>query len=128
MPLISFKMPFPRVPVTFWLPTFGEPDSYGNQVPTYDDGNTITALASYTISDTADDIEDDRPLGDVLRVTLYLPKDFSADLRSAKCKIGTTDPFLASLTFRVIGVPTSYMREAVPGDMSTVVRLVEYVG
>lgn len=128
MALISFRMPFPRVPIIFVPPTYGEPDAFGNPVETYDEADAITVEGCYSIGDTSDDIEDGRPHGDELRLTLYLPKDFSADIRNAICRIGGSDALVSALTFKVEGVPLSYMREATPGDMSTVAKVVEYVG
>ena len=128
MALISFRMPFPRVPITFIPPEYGEPDAFGNPTVSYSEENAVTVNGCYAIGDTADDIEDGRPHGDQVLVTVYLPKTFSADIRGATCTIGSSDPIVAAQTFRVLGVPMSHMHEATPGDMSTVVRLVEYVG
>lgn len=128
MALISFRMPFPRVPITFIPPTYGERDAFGNQVETYDEDNAITVDGCYAIGDTTDDIEEDRPHGERVLVTCYLPKTFNADIRNAICRIGGNDALVSAQKFKVQGIPLSYMRDAVPGDMSTVVRLVEYAG
>ena len=128
MALINFRMPFPRVPITFIPPTYGEPDAFGNREEVFNIEDAITVEGCYAIGDTSDDIEDGRPHGDQVLVTVYLPKTFSADIRGATCTIGSSDPIVAAQTFKGLGVPMSHMREATPGDMSTVVRLVEYVG
>lgn len=128
MALISFRMPFPRMPITFVPPTYGEPDAYGNPIETYNDADAITVEGCYTIGDTSDDMEDGRPHGDEVAVTVYLPKTFNANIRGALCRIASSDPLIAAQTFKVMGVPFSYMRDAVPGDMSTVARLVVHDG
>ena len=128
MPTPNFKMPFPRVPITFWLPIWGAADSFGNSTPTYSDENTVTVYGSYVPGDTDADKEQGRPYGEEVRYTVYLPKTFSTDVRGAKCKIGAEDAWIAASTFSVLGIPASYMRGATPGDMSTVVKLVDYVG
>lgn len=128
MPTPSFRMPFPRVLITFWLPTYGAEDDFGNSTPTFSDENTVSAYGCYVPGDTDDDIEQGRPYGEEVRFTVYLPKTFSTDVRGAKCKIDAEDAWISSSTFSVLGVPSSYMRAAVPGDMSTVVKLVDYVG
>lgn len=128
MAVPSFRMPFPRVQITFWLPQFGESDEFGNSTPTYDDDHTVDAMGCYVPGDTENDIEDGAPHRDEVLFTVYLPKTFSTDVRGAKCKIAAEDSWIAGMTFLVQGVPSSYMRHATPGDMSTVVKLVEYVG
>lgn len=128
MPVPSFRMPFPRVPITFWLPIWGEQDEFGNSTPTYSDDNTFTVQGCYVPGDTDNAIENGAPYRDEVLFTLYLPETVSVDLRSARCRIQAEDAWIANMTFLVRGVPSSYMRAATPGDMSTVVKLVEYVG
>lgn len=124
----SFRMPFPRVLITFWLPEYGAPDSFGNTNPTFSDDNTVEVYGSYVPGDTDNDIEQGRPHGDEVLFTVYLPKDFSTDVRGARCKIDAPEQWISDMNFIVRGVPSSYMRDATPGNMSTVVKLVEYVG
>ena len=121
-------MPFPRVPITFYLPTYGTSDDFGNSNPTYSDTNTVTAYGCYVPGDTDNDIEQGRPHGEEVLFTVYLSGAFATDLRGAKCKISAEDTWISSMEFVVLGVPSSYMRDATPGDMTTVVKLVEYVG
>ena len=121
-------MPFPRVQITFWLPTYGTNDAFGNATPTYDDDDSVIAYGSYVPVETDDDIEQGRPYGEKVLYRVYLPKAFSTDLRGAKCKIDAAEDWVSIMTFMVKGVPASHMRDATPGDMSTVVELVEYVG
>lgn len=128
MPVPDFKMPFPRVPITFWLPIWGEPDEFGNRTASFSDESRVDVMGCYVPSNTDDDRDDDAPHRDVVEMTAYLPETMGVDLRGARCRIASDDAWIANMTFRVRGVPSSYMRGAVPGDLSTVVKLVEHVG
>lgn len=128
MPIVSFPMPFPAVTATFYPPTYGVEDAFGNPAVSYDPQDKVETPACYAPSDTSDTIEDGRPHAAQVALTLYLPKSFSADIRGAKVELATGDAVIDALTFMVDGVPTSYYRDATPGDYSWAVRVVEYVG
>lgn len=121
-------MPFPRVPITFYLPIESEPDAYGNVELSYSDENTAECEGSYAPRDPADDIEDGRPNGEIVKLRLYLPKTFDADIRGAKVKLASGDTQIDAGEYIVIGSPVSFMRDATPGDMSWFVEVADYVG
>lgn len=128
MALVSFPMPFPRVTATFTPPTFGSEDAFGNRLPIYDPADAIETECCYAPAGTNDAIENGRPYAAEVRLTLYLPKAFSADIRDAKVTLATSDPIVDSRTYKVAGSPMSYMREATPGDFSWVVQVVDFDG
>lgn len=116
-------MPWPRVPCRIWLPKLSEEDAYGNRMPYYTVAPDIETECCYAPGrskpSTEDDIEQGRPWGDQLTMTFYLPKTLQGDLRGAQIQALPPDDYaVASMKFAVVGNPTSYMREATPGDMS----------
>lgn len=125
--MLFARMPFPRVPCSVWIPERGPRDAYGNENVTYSEDPDIVTECSYAPSASKDDIEQDRPHGDVDRVIFYLPKTFDADLRDALISVTTTDA-MSGQRFRVVGDPHSYMRDATPGDMSWAVEGVRFLG
>ena len=58
MPIVSFPMPFPTVAATFYPPTYGTEDAFGNPVVTYNQQDKVETQACYAPSDTSDTIED----------------------------------------------------------------------
>lgn len=128
MPATSFPMPFPTVKATFYPPSYGVADDYGNPAVSFDPLDKVETLACYSPANTADEFADGRPHAAELSLTLYLPKSFSADIRGAKVELETGDPVIDALSFMVEGVPISYDRAATPGDYSWAVQVVEYVG
>lgn len=126
--MLSARMPFRAVPCRIWLPTY-ERDAYGNGRPAYAEEPSITTTCCYAPGrerpDTSDDIEEDRPHGDELRVTFYLPKTLDADLRAARI---AADGLLGGRQLDVEGVPVSYMRDNTPGDYSWAVEGVLRLG
>lgn len=126
-------MPFPSVPCSIWLPTYGEPDAWGNRNATYTTEPTIQTTCcyapGYARADTGDEYEQDRPYGDMVRMMFFLPKTLSADLRGARIECyPTDDPAVSGQTFDVVGDPHSYMRAATPGDYSWYVEGVAHLG
>lgn len=128
MPAPSFPMPFPTVTATFYLPSYGSADAFGNPAASYDPQDKVETPACYAPSETSNEFMDGRPHAAEVSLMLYLPKSFSADIRGAKVELATGDAVIDALTFIVDGVPTSYHRDATPGDCSWAVRVVEYVG
>ena len=128
MAIVSFPMPFPPITATFIPPSYGIADAFGNPVTTYDPLSKVEVLACYAPAETADEIEDGKPHGDVVELDLYLPKTFTNDVRGALVTLTTGDAVLDALTFKVDGAPVSYHRDATPGDYSWVVRVVEHLG
>lgn len=131
--MLSRKMPFPRVECRIWLRKLADEDEYGNRVPYHADEPDIVTECSYAPGrskpDTSDDIEDGRPWGDRMVMTFYLPKTVQADLRGALIQaVPADDAAVASMRFEVVGNPTSYMRDATPGDMSWSVEGVRFDG
>lgn len=126
--MLNYPMPFPRVPIIFYLPTETGPDAYGNVQLSYSDENTVTCEGCYAPRDPADDIEDGRPYGETVKLRLYLPKTFSSDIRNAKVKLQSGDALIDADEYIVIGDPVSYMRDATPGDMSWYVEVADYAG
>ena len=125
-------MPFRPVPCSIWLPTYAQ-DAWGNEVPSYgeepDIETTCVYAPGYRLPDTSDDMEDGRPHGDRMRVTFFLPKTLSADLRGALIACPQeADPAMAETRFAVEGRPTSYMRDNTPGDYSWAVEGVTFLG
>ena len=57
----------------------------------------------------------------ILEITIFCLQLF---LKTEKAP----EQWISDMNFIVRGVPSSYMRDATPGNMSTVVKLVEYVG
>lgn len=130
--MLGRPMPFAAVPCSVWLPTQVE-DAYGNERPTYGDEPDLETTCCYAPGrygpDTSDDIEEERPQGDRIEVTFFLPKGFEADLRGALiAATDPTNPWLSGRRFAVQGAPTSYMRANTPGDYSWYVRGVEFLG
>lgn len=128
MAVVSFKMPFHAVDATFYPPTYGEPDAFGNPAQVFDEANKVETKACYAPVETADEITDGRPHADGITLDLYLPKTFATDIRGAKVVLATGDAVIDALDFMVEGVPVSYDRTATPGDYSWVVRVVENLG
>ena len=130
--LFSMRMPFAAVPCSIWLPTVTQ-DEWGNDVLSYGERADIATTCCYAPGDrrpdTSDDIEEDRPNGDEVRLTFFLPKALSADLRGALIACHPTDdPWLDGRQFAVEGVPTSYPRASTPGDYSWSVEGVARLG
>lgn len=131
--MTGHRMPWAAVPCSIWLPTWGDPDAYGNQNPTYAEEPSITTTCCYAPGyarpDTSDDYEEDRPHGTETRLTFYLPKTLDADLRAARIACHPSDDAsLAGRRFEVVGDPHSYMRGNTPGDYSWCVEGVEILG
>ena len=124
----NFRMPFPRVPITFYLAQKTDRDAFGNVNVTYSDDATAETLGSYAPSEPKDDIEEGRPHGATVRLRLYLPKTFDADIRDARVRISSGDSVIDAREYIVVGEPASYMRDATPGDMSWYVEVADYVG
>lgn len=127
--MLSRRMPFRSVPCRIWLPAYDGQDAYGNRRPQYAEEPDVLTECCYAPGrsrpDTADDIEEDRPHGDAMRVTFYLPKTLDADLREARI---ACDGLLGGRQFDVVGQPVSYMRENTPGDYSWSVEGVLHLG
>ena len=126
-------MPFRAVPCSVWLARQSEPDAYNNTRPEYGDEPDLETTCCYAPGrygpDTSDDIDEERPQGDRLEVTFFLPKSFEADLRGALVAVTAPEsPWLSGRRFAVVGAPTSYMRDNTPGDYSWLVRGVEFLG
>lgn len=128
MYLPLMRMPFPRVPITFWLPTESEPDEFGNVNLGYSADNTVEVMGSYAPNNPEADIEDERPHGRTVKLRLYLPKTFDSDITGAKVTIQSGDALIDAGEYIVIGEPVSYMRDATPGDMSWYVEVADYDG
>lgn len=131
--MLSHPMPFPRVPCRIYLPQEWGIDAYGNEITSYPEFPDIETECSYAPGryspDTENDIEDGRPHGVQDTVTFYLPKTLDVDLRGALIQVlPPDDARMASLKFRVVGDPHSYMRGATPGDMSWSVEGVRFDG
>lgn len=131
--MVSFPMPFPRVPCKVWLPKYGEPDPYGNRLPTFTEEPDIETECAYAPGrsrpETEDDIEDGRPHGTRTTLTFYLPKTVDADLHGARIACyPADDSTLSGQLFDVVGNPYSYQRGATPGDFSWSVEGVEHRG
>lgn len=127
MPVPMLRMPFPRVPITFWLPIYSK-DEYGNQVASYSESSTVTTMGSYAPKNPEEDIEEERPHGRIVRLRLYLPKTFDADITGAKVTLESGDSVIDAGEYQVIGEPVSYMRAATPGDMSWYVEVADFDG
>lgn len=124
------RMPFVGVPCSIWLPMWGQRDVYGNQTPVYPEEPDIETTCCYAPGrskpTTADEITEERPHGDSITVTFYLPKTVGAEhLRGARIACPS---LLSGQTFEVVGQPTSYMRENTPGDYSWSVEGVAHLG
>ena len=125
-------MPFASVPCSIWLPTF-ETDEWNNEVASYPDEPSIETRCCYAPGDrrpdTSDDIEQERPHGDAVRLTFFLPKELDADLRGAQIACHPSDDaWLDGRRFAVEGAPRSYHRANTPGDYSWVVEGVAHLG
>lgn len=131
--MLSRRMPFKSVPCSIWLPKWGEVDDYGNRVPTYETEPDIRTWCCYAPGDrrpdTEDSIEDGRPHGTSVALTLFFPKDMDADLRLALVTVHSpSDSALSAKRFSVVGEPYSYPRENTPGDYSWCVGVVRFDG
>ena len=131
--MLSRKMPFRSVPCSIWLPRWGQRDAYGNSAPTYyvePDIETRCCYApGYRRPDTEDDIEDGRPHGARVAMTLFFKKELDADLREAVVALYPPDDrALSGKRFMVRGEPYSYPRENTPGDYSWCVEVVRFDG
>lgn len=131
--MLSYPMPFHAVPCSIWLAQDGGTDAYNNQVIEYNTDPDIETTCCYTPGTskpvTSDDIEDDRPHGDVATMTFYLPKSVNADLRSARIACyPTDDATLSGRLFDVVGNPYSYPRADTPGDYSWTIEGIEHLG
>ena len=119
--MLSFRMPFPRVPCEIYVPTYTQ-DDFGNDVPDWDVTPIETECSFATgryRSETRDDFSPADPHGDDSIVTFFLPKTMAGRLRGAIIRV-TVDG--EELDFHVVGDPLSYMRDATPGDMSWAVE------
>ena len=126
-------MPFRSVPCSIWLAHATTRDSYGNESPAYEVEPDLATRCVYAPGgaspDTADDIEDGRPLGARVAMTFFLPKTVDADLRDALIACWTPDDAaLSGRKFKVVGKPYSYPRANTPGDYSWRVEGVEFLG
>lgn len=127
-------MPFRPVPCEIWLPIEGERDDFGNAPATFAEQPDIETTCCYAPGgqspDTDQDIDIDRPGGDVLRMTFFLPKSMvSSDLRGAQIAcLPPDDPWLSGRRFDVEGAPVSYPRGNTPGDYSWEVKGVAHLG
>lgn len=130
----SFPMPFPTVPCAVWEAVEGEADAYGNPNVSYNEEADWKGPCCYSPSrtryeQTSDDIEEGRPHGARMMLTVYLPKTFSLNMHAAKLAVyPPDDTYLYGRLFDVEGVPVSHMRDATPGDFSWQVEAVEHVG
>ena len=131
--MLSFPMPFPRVPCAIWEPIEGDPDAYGNTETIFMDEPTWQGMASYApggkTPETENDVTDGRPHGDEVTVTAYLPKTYQGNPRGGYFVLyPEDDAALYGRRWQVIGDPISYMRDATPGDFSWVIKGVESLG
>lgn len=129
----NFLMPFETCPCAFWYPSESSPDAYGNTVVGYEEDPDWTGACVYhpgsSRADTSNDIEQGRPNGAEVKVTLYLRKDFDHSLRKARVALyPTDDAVLCGRVFEVIGEPFSYSRQNTPGDYSWAVEVGDVVG
>lgn len=131
--MLSRRMPFKAVPCSIWLPVWEQRDAYGNSSPTYYLEPDLRTECCYAPGDrrpdTADDIEDGRPYGAEVALTLFFKKSLDTDLRHAVVELyPPTDKALSGQRFEVVGEPYSYPRENTPGDYSWCVKVVRFYG
>lgn len=133
--MLSHPMPFDPAPCLVRVARQGAPDPYGNQAVEYresaDYATSCLYAPGWSTPNTADDLEEGRPHGDRVRLTVYLPKSFSPteSLRDALLTIvPSDDPSMARHRWRVVGDPISYPRPNTPGDYSWAVEVVEHLG
>lgn len=131
--MLSFPMPFSRVPCAIWLAHCESRDAYGNEQVSYAEYPDLRTHCCYAPGsskpNTADDIEDGRPHGARVSMTFYLPKTVDADLRDALIACyPPDDSTLSGSKFQIVGEPYSYPRSNVPGDYSWCVEGVAYLG
>lgn len=127
-------MPFPTVPCAVWQAYESEPDAYGNTPVWYGEypdweGECCYSPSRTRYEQTESDIEEGRPHGSRMTLTVYLPKTFDLPMHAARIAVyPPDDAYLSGRLFDVDGVPVSHMRSATPGDYSWQVEAVEHVG
>ena len=129
----NFPMPFETCPCAIWYPKESSPDAYGNVAVSYGEvpdwrGECVYSPGASRV-DTANDIEQGRPTGAQVKLTLYLKKSFSHSLRKARVALyPKDDAVLRGRVFEVVGEPFSYPRSNTPGDYSWAVEVGDVVG
>ena len=129
----NFPMPFVSCPCSIWYPIESTADAYGNTNVTYNTDPDWTGTCVYAPgrqnANTKNDIEEGRPYGAEVTLTVYLPKSFDHALRKARLAVYPTDDMsISDRVFAVIGEPFSYMRANTPGDYSWAVEVGDVVG
>lgn len=120
-------MPFDTTLCKVWVAVDGGVDAYGNQVVTYNvepdwEGQCVYAPAQSHFPDTRDDRDQTRPYGDEAKLTVFLPKTFSLNIRNGRIAVyPPDDPIVSGVVFDVIGAPYSFPRSNTPGDYSWMV-------
>ena len=125
-------MPFEPCPCAVWFPVESTADAYGNSTVSYGtepdwQGQCVYAPGRQN-ANTKNDIEEGRPYGAEVTLTVYLPKSFNYSLRKARIAVYPDDDFISGRIFGVIGDPFSYSRANTPGDYSWAVEAGDVVG
>lgn len=133
MTMLGVPMPWPSVPCAIWLPHALPCDEWGNVSYEFREEPDIGTRCCYAPGryrpETTDDIEDGRPDGTEERMTFFLPKGLTADLRGARiAAMPPDDPYVFAAVYDVVGVPRSYHRASTPGDYSWCVEGVRRLG
>lgn len=133
-PTPNFLMPWPTTTCRVWLAKTEERDAYGNEYVTYDDDPDWEGECLYwpgrarTLYGT-DDIEEGRPYGADVRLTVYLPKTFAHNPRKARVAVyPDDDAVISGHVYTVIGEPMSAPRALVPGQYSWQIEAGDHVG
>ena len=129
----NFPMPFEACPCAIWYPKESFPDAYNNTLVEYGERPDWEGECVYhpgaNRADTSNDIEQGRPYGAEVKLTLYLRKSFNHSLRKAHIALyPADDAALCGRVFEVIGDPFSYSRANTPGDYSWAVEVGDVVG
>ena len=129
----NFPMPFESCPCAIWYPFESSPDAYSNKTVGYGKDPDWRGVCVYhpgaSRADTSNDIEQGRPNGAEVKLTVYLKKTFSHSLRKARIAVyPMDDTTLSGRVFEVIGEPFSYSRTNTPGDYSWAVEVGDVVG
>ena len=130
----SFPMPFDTTPCKVWCAQDGGVDAYGNRVVAFNEnpdweGECVYSPAWSGKPDTYDDRDQQRPNGDRVTLTVFLPKSFALDIRGGRIAVcPTDDPVLSAQVFDVVGQPFSFPRSNTPGDYSWAVEAGERLG
>lgn len=85
-----------------------ERDSFGNYVEAY--GEPVDVDNVLVVPGPCDELDDSRPEGVKVALTLHFPKTWTSDLRGAK--VALTGRYSGS--YRVIGKPMPYMEVLTP--------------